>query len=223
MAFAFDGDSFGHVLDDAERVVADARQLERRMVALVNALEADLTASDALASVLDEVRDVCVDARAHRERTEALVARLAGNARRGNGAPKRRRVLVVDDSQDNRDLATAVLEHAGFETLTASDGLEGVIVAHYARPAVIVMDVTMPVLDGIEATRLLKASSVTQRVNVIAYTARPEFYEPPFADLFVDVVKKPATPSEILASVERFIDRRTPDQDTPDQKSPRDR
>jgi CheY-like chemotaxis protein len=218
MAFAFNGDSFGHVLDDVQHVVAGAREVERRLVALVDTLDVDWTPNNARASVLEAVRDVCVDARTHRERVEALVARLAEDVTPGDGSPKRRRVLVVDDSPDNRELVTTVLEHAGFETLTARDGLEAVIVAHYARPAVIVMDVTMPVLNGIEAARLLKASAVTRRVKVIAYTARPEFYEPPFADLFEDVVKKPAPPTAILASVERFIDREMPDQGTPRDK-----
>ncbi len=84
-------------------------------------------------------------------------------------------------------------------------GSKRVIVAHYARPDLILMDVTMPVLNGIDAARLLKASAVTQDVNVIAYTARPDFEELAYNQLFVDVLKKPAAPDAILASVERFI------------------
>ena len=67
------------------------------------------------------------------------------------------------------------------------------------------MDVTMPVLNGIDAARLLKASSFTQGVNLIAYTARPDFQELAGKQLFVDVLKKPAAPDQIVASVERYI------------------
>jgi CheY-like chemotaxis protein len=73
------------------------------------------------------------------------------------------RVLVVDDVEDNGDLVAVCLEHAGYETLTASNGLEGVIVAHYALPSVVLMDVTMPVLDGIE------------HLDVIAQLPNPSF------------------------------------------------
>jgi hypothetical protein len=71
-------------------------------------------------------------------------------------------VLVVDDYGDVRDLLARVLEGAGFLVRTAANGLEGLIAAYEMRPAVIVMDVSMPVLDGIEATRLIKAGEATR-------------------------------------------------------------
>ena len=199
MPFAFDGHTFGKVLDDAERLAGRTVDLEHALVQLVKALEAN-----ASPDLVRAARAICVDARAQRQLAETLVARFVGELVKTNGSPRPRRVLVVDDMPDNIDLVTIVLEHSGFETITASNGLEAVIVAHYARPAVILMDLTMPVLNGLEAARLLKASTVTHGVNVIAYTAKPEFYEPPFTGLFVDVVKKPATPEAILASVQRY-------------------
>lgn len=202
MAFAFDGHSFGRALDDAEDVVRDARVLERRLMELVDALDHHRTGVEVLPKA---IRQLCADARGYRERAETLLRDLAGSAAQSNGSPLKPRVLVVDDAEDNRELVSLVLEHAGFDTLTASDGLEGVIVAHYARPDLIVMDVTMPVLNGIDAARLLKASSFTQDVNLIAYTARPDFHELAVQQLFVDVLKKPAAPDQIVASVERYI------------------
>lgn len=201
MAFAFDGHSFGRVLDDAETVVRDARILEHRLMELVDALDHHRTGADVLPKA---IRQLCADARGYRERAETLLRDLAGSAAQTNGSFKRR-VLVVDDAEDNRELVSVVLEHAGFDTLTASDGLEGIIVAHYARPDLIVLDVTMPVLNGIAAARLLKASSITQDVNLIAYTARPDLQELTGEHLFVDVLKKPAAPDQIVASVERHI------------------
>jgi DNA-binding NtrC family response regulator len=64
-----------------------------------------------------------------------------------------------------------VLQNAGFVVRTASNGLEALIAAFEMRPAVIVMDVTMPVLDGLEATRLIKAADATRHARVIAFTA----------------------------------------------------
>jgi CheY-like chemotaxis protein len=97
-----------------------------------------------------------------------------------------------------------VLEQAGYQAITAANGLEGVLAAHCLRPSVVLMDVTMPVLDGIEATRLLKASAVTRSLNVIAHTAKADFHEAPFTRLFADVLPKPASPDAIVASVQRF-------------------
>jgi len=70
-------------------------------------------------------------------------------------------VLVVDDAEDIRDLVALLLRGAGFVVRTAVNGLEGLLTAYEMRPDVIVMDLTMPVLDGIEATRLLKSTEAT--------------------------------------------------------------
>ena len=70
------------------------------------------------------------------------------------------------------------------------------------RPAVIVMDIAMPVLDGIEATRLLKAIDVTRQARVIAYTGNPTMDDGLVQQLFAAVVQKPATPAAVLATVQ---------------------
>lgn len=63
----------------------------------------------------------------------------------------------------------------------------------------------MPVLDGIEATRLLKAAPATRHVPVIAHTARPDVLEGPITRLFARVLAKPAGPDELIASVKAFL------------------
>jgi CheY-like chemotaxis protein len=198
MAFAFDSHNFGQVLNDARDIAARALDLEDRLVTFVNNLDGE---HGSLAGV---VRSICTDAMSNRLVADALVARLIGNGPQANGSG-RPRVLVVDDSPDNLELVAFILENSGFEAITANNGLEALIVAHYSRPAVILMDLSMPVLNGLEAARVLKASEVTQDLHVIAYTAKPEFYEPPFTKFFVDVLKKPSTPEAILASVRRFV------------------
>lgn len=197
MAFAFDSHGFGQVLSDAENVAARALDLEHRLVALVNSLDGER------GSVASAIRGICAEAKSQRVVANSLLARLIGNVPQVNESG-RPRVLVVDDSPDNLEMVAILLENSGYEAITANNGLEALIVAHYSRPSVILMDLSMPVLNGIEAARVLKASQVTQAVNVIAYTAKPEFYEPPFTRFFVGVLKKPSSPEDILASVRRF-------------------
>ena len=113
----------------------------------------------------------------------------------------RHAVLVVDDYGDIREVIATVLRNAGFVVRTAANGLEGLLAAYEMRPAVIVMDVTMPVLDGIEATRLIKATEATRRARVIAYTGNSMGDDSTVRDLFAAVVQKPAPPQVVLATV----------------------
>ena len=112
-----------------------------------------------------------------------------------------RAVLVVDDYGDIRDVVADVLQNAGFIVRTAADGLEALIAAYEMRPTVILMDVSMPVLDGLEATRLIKACAVTRDARIIAYTGNPSFDESPTRMLFAAVLTKPALPGAVVAAV----------------------
>ena len=81
------------------------------------------------------------------------------------------RILVVEDNEMNRDMLTRRLARKGFEPLVAVDGEQGVAVALAERPDLILMDMSLPVLDGWEATRRLKSDPATQNIPVIALTA----------------------------------------------------
>lgn len=118
-----------------------------------------------------------------------------------------RSVLVVDDYEDSRELLSLVLHDAGFTVRTASNGIEAIIAAYEMRPAVIVMDVTMPVLDGIEATRLIRSIDVLRHARVIAYTAQAA-PEQPAAQLFTAVMRKPAPVDALVTMVRRYSDPR---------------
>jgi CheY-like chemotaxis protein len=100
--------------------------------------------------------------------------------------------------------SSTILEAAGFDAMTANNGLEAVIVAYYARPPVVLMDVTMPVLDGLEAARLMQASPVTRDMKVIAYIAKPDAFDAPWTRWFVDVIPKPASADAIVSSIQRY-------------------
>jgi two-component system cell cycle response regulator DivK len=110
-------------------------------------------------------------------------------------------VLVADDYGNVREVLASVLQNAGFEVRTAANGLEALLAAYQMRPAIIIMDVRMPVLDGIEATRLIKASEAMRHTRVIAYTGDPVEGDSRMKTLFAAVLQKPATPAALLATV----------------------
>jgi CheY-like chemotaxis protein len=112
-------------------------------------------------------------------------------------------VLVVDDYEDTRELVARILEEAGFIVRTASNGLEAIIAAYEMKPSVIVMDVTMPVLNGVEATRLIKAIDAIRNVRVIAHTAEPHLADSAAATLFAAVLHKPVLPTVVVDTVRR--------------------
>lgn len=82
----------------------------------------------------------------------------------------KRRVLLVDDYDDAREMYAEYLEFSGFEVATASNGQEAVEAAQSSPPDVILMDLSLPVVDGWEATRLLKQDSRTRDIPVVALT-----------------------------------------------------
>jgi len=81
------------------------------------------------------------------------------------------KILLVEDNEMNRDMLSRRLERKGFEVLIAVDGQAGVDMASSAKPDIILMDLSLPVMDGWEATRRIKAESTTQGIPVIALTA----------------------------------------------------
>jgi two-component system, cell cycle response regulator DivK len=81
------------------------------------------------------------------------------------------RLLYVEDNEMNRDMLSRRLRRRGFEVLMAADGEQGVAMATAERPDLILMDMSLPVLDGWEATRRLKAAPDTEQIPVIGLTA----------------------------------------------------
>jgi CheY-like chemotaxis protein len=81
------------------------------------------------------------------------------------------RILLVEDNEMNRDMLSRRLQRRGFEILMATDGEEGIQVANAEHPDLILMDMSLPLMDGWETTRLLKSSSSTSSIPVVALTA----------------------------------------------------
>ena len=81
------------------------------------------------------------------------------------------RILLVEDNEMNRDMLSRRLVRQGFDVITAGDGAEGISSARSSMPDIILMDMSLPEVDGWEATRRLKADAATQHIPVIALTA----------------------------------------------------
>ena len=81
------------------------------------------------------------------------------------------KILVVEDNEMNRDMVGRRLERRGYEVVVAVDGQEGVDMAHSENPDLILMDLSLPVLNGWEATRQLKQDTKTNGIPIIALTA----------------------------------------------------
>lgn len=81
------------------------------------------------------------------------------------------KILLVEDNEMNRDMLLRRLVRKGYNVLTAMDGAEGVSMTISETPDIVLMDMSLPVVDGWEATRQLKANSQTQKIPVIALTA----------------------------------------------------
>jgi two-component system, cell cycle response regulator DivK len=206
-----------HHRNDLE-ALASAAEVEVRHAetALTHALDRADVSADQLRSLLsnhlrerlygaEAARQLCLGAGEQHMAATRLQALLEPPRDREPATDEwpRNGVLVVDDYQTVRDVIATVLRGAGFFVRTASNGLEALLAAYEMRPAVIVMDVTMPVLDGIEATRLIKAIDATRHAQVIAYTGNPGLDETPARTLFAAVLQKPVPPLVVLETVRR--------------------
>ena len=110
-------------------------------------------------------------------------------------------VLVVDDFADNRELYAATLSDAGYQVEQAENGQEALDFIGRRRPAIVVMDLSMPILDGWEATRRIKADPETSDIVVVAVTGHATNFglqraKEAGADA---VLTKPCLPEDLLA------------------------
>lgn len=81
------------------------------------------------------------------------------------------KILLIEDNEMNRDMLSRRLKRKGFEVVIAADGDQGVQLAREERPDIILMDMSLPVLDGWQATQQIKASAETGSIPIIALTA----------------------------------------------------
>jgi two-component system, cell cycle response regulator DivK len=123
------------------------------------------------------------------------------------------RVLVVEDNERNLKLVRDVLQYAGYEILEASTGEEGVELAQSRSPDVILMDLQLPDIDGLEALRRIRKCPVTADVPVVAVTAfaMQDDRARVFDAGFDGYLEKPLSVRELPAQVQQFLTaRRSP-------------
>jgi len=115
-----------------------------------------------------------------------------------------KRILVVEDTEDNRRILRDLLTRAGFELIEAVDGEAGVSMAVAHRPDLILMDIQLPIFDGYEATRRIKANPQTKNIPIIAVTsyALSGDETKALAAGCDGYVAKPFSPRRILAMVQ---------------------
>ena len=134
---------------------------------------------------------------------------MAEHARRATPADRRRvpLVLVVDDYEDTRDLYAEFLKHAGFRVDTAEDGEQAIAKARALRPDLIVMDMTMPKVDGLQATRVLRADPATRDIVIIALSgaALPEHGRAAYESGCDEYLTKPLSPHALANAVKHAL------------------
>jgi two-component system cell cycle response regulator DivK len=141
---------------------------------------------------------------------QAVSSRLRGRtplSGRQENAAMGMTILLVEDNADNQEIYRLILTHHGFAVLQAWDGECGVRMARHHSPDLILMDLTMPLIDGLEATRMLKADPATSRIPIIALTAHAEHEDRAAAEEAgcVSFLSKPAAPNEVAGEVRRVL------------------
>lgn len=118
-------------------------------------------------------------------------------------------VLLVEDNDDNRAIYRLILEHSGYTVFEATDGEEGIRLARKEQPGVILMDISIPKIDGWEATKILKADDQTRQIPIIALTAHalPTDQAKARAVGCDSYLAKPVEPRRVAEEVSRWINR----------------
>jgi CheY-like chemotaxis protein len=124
-----------------------------------------------------------------------------------SGRRKKSLVLVVDDFADNREMYAEYLTWIGYEVIEAANGKEAVEAALKRMPDIIIMDLSLPVMDGWEATRVLKADERTRKIPVVALTGHAlAGHSKGALDAGCDsFLAKPCLPDELVGEIKRML------------------
>jgi two-component system cell cycle response regulator DivK len=118
-----------------------------------------------------------------------------------------KRILVVEDQEDNRQILRDLLTNAGFDMIQAENGEEAIAAAQASRPDLILMDIQLPVLDGYEATRRIKADPDLKSIPIIVVTSYALSGDEEKARRAGcdDYVAKPFSPRQLLAKIKEYV------------------
>ncbi len=118
-----------------------------------------------------------------------------------------KRILVVEDHEDNRQILRDLLASAGYEMIEAENGEDGVAAAAAQQPDLILMDIQLPILDGYEATRRIKADPALKAIPIIVVTSYALSGDEEKARIAgCDAyIAKPYSPRQLLARIKEFL------------------
>lgn len=118
-------------------------------------------------------------------------------------------ILIIEDNEKNRKLVRDVLQHKGYKTLEAETAEEGIRLAQESVPALVLMDIQLPGINGIEALGRLRADARTKKIPVIAVTASAMTHDRAkiMAAGFDGYQSKPINVKEFLVAVREMLDR----------------
>ena len=137
-----------------------------------------------------------------RKNFSILGTRLFGQK---GGAPMSEKILVVDDEKEIRDLLSIYLKEDGYNVIAASNGQEAITLAQEQHPQVILMDVKMPGIDGVETCKRLKEEETTKSIPVIMVTAYQDRDVEAYLEGADDFVNKPFDKTEITFRVRSML------------------
>ena len=116
-------------------------------------------------------------------------------------------ILAVEDQEDNMQILRDLLTSAGYETIEAENGEEALAAVAKRRPDLILMDIQIPIIDGYEATRRIKANPALRSIPIIAVTSHAigEGEEKARAAGCDDFVAKPYSPRQLLTKIREYL------------------
>ena len=135
-------------------------------------------------------------------------AEAHGTVKEAGGGDQEPLVLIVDDVKDNRTVYVLYLKFSGFRVAEAENGVEAIRQAEALLPDIIVMDLSLPVMDGWEATRRLRRDPRTKRIPIVVLTghALPEYARTAREAGCDLVITKPCLPDQLLEAIRRILD-----------------
>jgi two-component system cell cycle response regulator DivK len=127
---------------------------------------------------------------------------------------QKKRVLIAEDYADVRQMMKIMVEFYGYEAIEASDGHEAVEKTMRSRPDMILMDISMPVMDGLAATEAIRKSEGNRRIPIIAVTAYGDLYREKAKEAGCNtVVAKPINFEELKPLLDEYLFRSVPESD----------
>lgn len=135
---------------------------------------------------------------------------MPGSGRREPKISGVRKILIVDDEVNNRLLLTTILEHAGYEVAEASDGAQALGLARSSRPDLVIIDLNMPGMGGLDLIKALRADPAIADARLALYTATTadasmeQFMETAGVDC---VITKPSEPQDVIEAVRVALER----------------